>query len=188
MNTQLIPGSLGTIAQSEGTSIAELFISADVIIVVDTSGSMGANDSRRGKSRYEIALEELAQLQRDLPGKIAVVAFSDQVEFCPGGVPIFFRGGTDLTKALQFVKVADGLVRFIVISDGQPDNEKTALSVASTFTSRIDVVYVGPESDLYSGRAFLEKLARCNQRGGKFATADRASELADTVEKLLLTA
>ena len=186
MTNQIIPGSLGAIAQNESKSIAESFVSADVIIVVDTSGSMEARDSRGGNSRYDVALEELKRLQRDLPGKLAVVAFSSQVEFCPGGIPTFFRGGTDLTAALQFVKVADGLVQFIVISDGQPDNKKTALSLASTFKSRIDVVYVGPEDDYMGGRKFLEKLAQAS--GGQFVTADRAQQLADRVETLLLSA
>ena len=33
----------------------------------------------------------------------------------------YIGAGTNLAGALQFVKVADGLVKFIVISDGQPD-------------------------------------------------------------------
>jgi len=76
-------------------------------------------------------------------------------------------------------------MRFIVISDGQPDNEERALVVARRFASTIDVVYVGPEDDLAGGRRFLEKLAAVS--GGQFTTSDRAHELAAKVERLLLT-
>lgn len=186
MNTQITVGSIADLAQKSSTSIAESFLSADVVIVVDTSGSMDARDSRGGRSRYEVALEELARLQKQLPGKIAVVNFSSTVEFVPGGVPVFLSGGTDLTRALEFVKVADGLVQFVVISDGQPNDERSALAVAGRFESKIDVVYVGPEDDLAGGRRFLERLA--NASGGRFVTADRARELANAVETLLLSA
>lgn len=186
MNTQITVGSIADLAQKSNTSIAESFLNADVIIIVDTSGSMDARDSRGGRSRYEVALEELARLQKQLPGKIAVVNFSSTVEFVPGGVPVFLSGGTDLTRALEFVRVADGLVQFVVISDGQPDNSVTALDTARRFKSKIDVVYVGPEDDYAGGRQFLEQLARAS--GGKFVTADRARELATAVGTLLLGA
>jgi Mg-chelatase subunit ChlD len=186
MNTQITVGSIADLATQGKMSIAESFLSADTIIVIDTSGSMGAHDDGGPQSRYQVALGELARLQKQLPGKVAVVNFSSTVEFVPGGMPQFLSGGTNLTKALEFVKVADGLVRFIVISDGQPDDERSALAVASTFKSKIDVVYIGPEDDYLGGRGFLERLARAS--GGKFVTADRARELASTVETLLLSA
>lgn len=185
MNTEIVVGSVANIAQSRNVSIAESFLDADVVIVVDVSGSMHAQDSHNGQCRYEVACQELARLQCDLPGKVAVIAFSSYVQFVPGGVPPFMGGGTNLADALKFVQVADGLVRFIIISDGLPDDGQAALSVARQFKSRIDTVYIGPEDDLHGGRRFLEKLAAAS--GGQFATADRAKELAGTLEKLLLT-
>lgn len=186
MNTQIIPGSLSDIATQSNTSIAESFLSADVVILVDVSGSMNNKDARDNQRRYDVACQELAKLQQGLPGKIAVVAFSSSVVFCPGGVPIYEGGSTDLTKALRFVQVADGLMKFIVISDGQPDNDKSALAVAQQFKSKIDVVYVGPEGNFMGGRQFLEKLAVAS--GGQFVTADRVNELAEKVQTLLLIA
>ncbi len=183
-NTQLVKGSISAVAQQEGKSIAETFISADVIIIVDTSGSMAACDSRDGKSRYEVACEELRNLQASLPGKLALLAFSDDCVFCPSGIPFDFGGGTDLAKALKFAKVADVTgIRFIVISDGQPDSESDALAVARTFKAKIDTIYVGPEGG--SGQDFLKRLAKAS--GGQGVTADRVKELSNTVEKLLLT-
>lgn len=186
MSMQIVPGSLSDIATQSNTSIAESFLSADVIILVDVSGSMDSKDARDNQKRYDVACQELAKLQQSLPGKIAVVAFSSNVMFCPGGVPVYEGCSTDLTKALQFVQVADGLVKFIVISDGQPDDDKSALAVAQRFKSKIDVVYVGPEEDFMGGRKFLEKLAAAS--GGQFVTADCANELAEKVQTLLLIA
>ena len=102
--TQLVKGSLSAIAQQEGKSIAESFVNADCIIICDTSGSMEAHDSRDGRSRYEVACEELKNLQASLPGKLALLSFSDDVVFCPSGVPFNYQGGTHLDKALKFAR------------------------------------------------------------------------------------
>jgi hypothetical protein len=178
-----VMGSLSDVAKQSGLSIAETFIGADVVIIVDESGSMGARDTRGGKSRHEVALEELAKLQSTLPGKIAVIAFSSNVVFVPGGQPILLGGGTDLEGALRFAKVADVAdMRFIIISDGEPDYEDGALRVAATFEGRIDTIFVGPEHEHLS-RHFLTKLANAN--GGKSTTAAQASDLAKAAQLLL---
>jgi hypothetical protein len=182
----LTVGSLGAMAKQNNTSLAESFISADLVVIVDVSSSMGANDSRGGRDRYSVACDELAALQRTMPGRIAVIAFSTDVEFVPGGVPPFAGGSTNLAKALHFAHVADvpGM-RFVVISDGEPDNESEALAVARTYQNRIDVVYVGPEIGA-RGRDFLGRLAKAS--GGTIVTAARAQELAASVQALLLSA
>lgn len=186
MNTALIPGSIGAIAQREGISLAESFASADVVAIVDVSASMDARDSRGGRSRYDVACEELAALQNANPGKVAILAFSDSTIFCPSGQPPRLFGSTNLAGALAFARVADtGDVRFVVISDGQPDDAEGALSEARRFRGRIDVVYVGPESSPM-GRDFLTRLAQV--RGGVTVTADRAAELATQTQRLLLGA
>jgi hypothetical protein len=185
--TQIIKGSLSAKAKANNTGIAEAFVSADTIIIVDVSGSMNLADAVRNNeptTRYKAACNELAALQASLPGRIAVVAFSSNVQFCPAGVPIYDGGGTDLVRALEFVQPADGLCRFIVISDGQPDEPLSALALARTFTSRIDTVYVGPANG--PGEDFLRQLATA--RGGSSVTSDRTQQLADNVRQLLLTA
>lgn len=183
----LVAGSLRDIAQKSNQSLAETFISCDVVILVDTSGSMSTKDSRGGKSRYDVACEELAALQGSLPGKIAVLSFSSDVMFCPSGVATFFGGGTAMAKALQFAKVADMAtgMQFILISDGEPDSASNALAVAKTYRNKIDTIYVGPE-DRPTGREFLMKLAKAS--GGQTITADRAKELKSGIEQLLLKA
>lgn len=182
--TAIVPGSLTAVAQRDGASLAESFANAEVIVICDSSGSMQIEDSRGGRSRYDVELEELAKLQARLPGKIAVLAFSDNVEFVPGGVPPMLGQTTMLDKALKFAKIADvSGMRFILISDGCPDDPVAAMAVARTFVSRIDCIYVGPES-MPDGRDFLLSLSKL--RGGTQVTADRAKELCAAVQQLLL--
>lgn len=182
-NTTIVKGSLADIAKATNTSLAESFLNADCIVIVDTSGSMSAEDAPGGKSRYDAACDELAKLQANLPGKIAVIAFSDQTMFCPNGQPFYLGGGTDLAGALTFAKMADvDDMRFVVISDGQPQDERAALRVAQTYQNRIDVVYVGPEYDP-DGRDFLNRLAKAS--GGQAVTADRVAQLSTKVQLLL---
>jgi Mg-chelatase subunit ChlD len=187
MNNTLVKGSLSDIAKRSNQSIAETFVNCDVIVMVDTSGSMGAQDSRGGRSRYDVACEELKALQGSLPGKIAVLSFSSDVEFNPSGTPRFMQSTTDMTKALRFAKVADNIpgMRFILISDGEPNSPEQALATARTYKNKIDTVYVGPE-DRPTGQGFLVKLAKAS--GGQTMTADRAKELKSGIETLLLNA
>jgi len=182
--TAIVPGSIADLAGRNGTGIAESILNAEVVILVDVSGSMNTRDARGSQRRYDVACQELARLQQQMPGKIVIVAFSDHAEFVPGGVPPLIGGNTNLAGALEYVQYLDRLMRFIVISDGQPDNEERALVVARRFASTIDVVYVGPEDDAFGGRKFLERLA--TDARGKFIIADRAHELADKVGRLLL--
>ena len=185
MNNALVVGSLAQIAQAQNVSIAESFLNVDALILVDVSGSMDTTDSRGGQSRYDVALQELARLQGDLPGKLAVIGFSSTSQFVPNGRPAMIGSGTNLAGALEFVHVADdGDMRFIVISDGQPDEEEKALAVAAKFQGRIDGVYVGPEDD-NRGRLFLERLSKAH--GGRAVVAAQACELASKTERLLLT-
>lgn len=184
MNTSLIPGSLGRLASTTGRSIAETFINADAVVLVDTSGSMSAQDAAGGQSRYDVACSELADLQAAMPGKLAVLSFSSDTVFCPHGTPTFLGERTNIAGALKFAKVADvpGM-RFIVISDGEPDNASAALRVARTYQNRIDVIYVGSELSIH-GRAFLSELARVS--GGVSVAPGKVDGLKLVAEKLLL--
>jgi len=50
MSSSIVKGSLGAMAQASGQSLAQSFISCDVIVLCDTSGSMGTMDSTEGQS------------------------------------------------------------------------------------------------------------------------------------------
>jgi len=181
----IIPGSLSSIAKRQNQSLAESFLSVDVLLIVDVSGSMLSPDAPGGKTRYDMAVEELKRLQADMPGQIGVVAFSNSVQFCPSGHPTGSFGTTDMAKALEFVKPTDGIgIRFILISDGQPDSAEDTLRVAGTFKSKIDTVYIGPEGG--HGRKFLQQLAAAS--GGQFVQSVEIAELAAPVLKLLESA
>jgi len=183
MNNQIVPGSLGAMARANKTSIAQSFLNAECIVLVDTSGSMDASDSRGGETRYDVACNELAYLQGQMPGKLAVISFSSNVKFCPDGKPYHYGESTDLVKALKFMSVADvpGM-KFILISDGEPSNREESLRIAKTYKNKIDVIYVGPE-DRPDGRDFLERLSKVT--GGTLVTSDRAKELGTSVTLLL---
>lgn len=178
-------GSLQQQAQASNTSLAETFLGCDLIVLIDTSGSMSAHDAPSGQSRYDAACRELGMLQAKHPGKVGVIAFSSSVVFCPGGVPPFLGGGTDLTAALDYCHLVNGLCELVVISDGEPNDERSALASARRFDqSVISTVYVGPEGG--SGQAFLRRLAAAS--GGQHVTATKTAQLATKLEPLLLAA
>ena len=187
MSKSIVPGSLSAVAKRDGQSLAESFLSADAIVIVDVSGSMDSADVETPEGlqrRYKVAVQELTKLQATLPGKVAVVAFSSSVEFCPGGVPPFRSGGTDLAGALHFVHAADDTgVRLIVISDGAPNDPAAALTQARQFVSPIDVIYVGPEGG--EGAEFLRRLAKASS--GSYG-AQSLAQLSDSVQRLMLAA
>ncbi len=181
----IVRGSIGAIAQDSGKSLAQTFVGADVVIVFDSSGSMDSPDAPGNKTRYEVASRELATLQSNLPGKVALISFNNITQFRPNGVPMSPMGGTDLADALRFARRADVEgIRFIVISDGEPNEPEKALQVASKYKNKIDCIFVGPE-DRPAGRDFLRQLAAAS--GGKTVTADKAAQLSSAVQQLLLT-
>lgn len=183
MNTQIVTGSIADLAQKNHQSLAESFISCDVIILVDVSGSMAYVDFNKTESRYERACAALANLQASRPGKIAVISFDSLPSFCPAGIPDIPGGSTDLARALSFAQAADVVpgMRFIVISDGEPDDKAEALNIARQYQNRIDVIFVGDEADR-DAIQFMNQLATAS--GGEQITADSA-QIAEVIHLLL---
>lgn len=185
-NQSIVPGSLAAVANRARVSLAESFLSCEVICLIDQSGSMSAKDAPGGRSRFDAAADELMNLQTRHPGQVAVVAFSTTVEFCPGGVPNREGGTTDMARALRFVQVADGASQIVLISDGLPDREAAARVAARQFRHPIHTIYIGPENDREGGRAFLARLAA--ETGGRVLESDAPGLLAAGVAQLLLSA
>lgn len=182
MKNEIVIGSIADLAAKNNQSIAETFMSCDCVILIDVSGSMRDQDNTR-VSRYDRACKALRDLQGSMQGKIAVVSFANEPLFVPSGVPAEPAGGTELGKALKFIHPADQIpdMRFILISDGCPNDPNEALKIAKTFKNRIDVIFVGNE--LESGAIdFLNALAR--NSGGKQITAD-SLKIAETTRLLL---
>jgi Mg-chelatase subunit ChlD len=181
--TTVVPGSIEDVAERENISVSQAFMRAELIALVDTSSSMMARDARGGEmTRYQAACDELAKVQACNPGKVAVVSFSSQARYCLGGVPLYDGGSTALDVALVYVAAADGIIeKFVVISDGEPNNERNALDVAAGFRSPIHCIYTGPEGG--TGQDFLRRLAeKCR---GTYNVSHAADLLADNVQLLL---
>jgi Mg-chelatase subunit ChlD len=181
--TQMVKGSLSQIAKETGRTLAESWISVDAVILVDISASMDDRDTSDGSSRYAVAQRELTKLQETLPGKIAIVAFSEEFTFVPTGLLPPTQSITDLGGALNFTHIADSIpdMRFVVISDGEPTDEDKALRAAKKYKNKIDTIYVGTEDG--SGRDFLKKLAA--QAGGEFMLKPKLNLLAEGIHGLL---
>jgi uncharacterized protein with von Willebrand factor type A (vWA) domain len=181
---QLVRGSLKDISIQSRTSIAQAFAGAEAMVLLDCSGSMIVDDCPGQRKRCDVARNELIKLQQAMPGKIALVSWNDHPSFCPSGLPASPMGGTDLVAALSFAKRADGCgIKLIVISDGEPDDEHAALRLARQFKTKLDTIYVGPESG--EGRDFLRRLAEAS--GGTFTSNNVAglAQLAPTITKLI---
>lgn len=180
----IVPGSLAAVARSAGMSLAESFLNCEVICLIDQSGSMAAPDAPGGRTRFDAADDELRRLQANHPGQVAVVSFSEHVQFCPSGVPDREGHTTDMVAALTFVRVADGATRIVLISDGEPDEPRKTLATAAKFTSPIHTIYIGPEDDHDGGRKFLQRLAAAT--GGQMFQSSAPGLLASSVDELLL--
>lgn len=179
----IVKGSLSNIARKNNQPLAESFLNADVIVLLDDSGSMSVNDAPNGLTRREAADNELKKLQANYPGKIALIAFADYPLFCPNGSVMPCGGSTDMVAALKFIKVADDCgLKLVLVSDGAPNDEDETLRIAATFTSKIDAIYIGRENG--SGQHFLDRLMAVT--GGKRFEADAPGMLGEGVNRLLL--
>lgn len=184
MNKSIVEGSQQDIAQKQNIPLAESFLSAEMVVIFDNSGSMGAHDAPMGQTRLDYAEKQLNGLQAKFPGKIALICFADRVEYSPGGFILSVGGSTDMKKALEFAKVADDCgLKIVLVSDGEPNDKRGTLAIAKTYQSKIDVIYVGPEYPAH-GRKFLEDLALAT--GGNFFNPEKVGELESGVETLLL--
>jgi Mg-chelatase subunit ChlD len=182
----IVPGSLSAVSKRDGVSLEQSFMGADVVILADMSGSMYSADAPGGLSRFDAAERDIRCLQEQHAGKVALLVFSNDVRFCPGGVPQRLAGNTNLAGALKFIHVCDDTgMKIILISDGMPDDPDAALREAKKFKTKIDCIFIGPESDTFGGRAFLQRLAAAT--GGQFIASDAPGELLKPVETLMLT-
>ena len=185
MKQEITKGSIADLMNNENVSLAESFMTCECIVLFDVSGSMNNMDGY-SESRFERGIKELKSIQEEMPGKYAIIQFADRVDFMPGGVPAMGMSGsgTDLTSALKYAKIADDIpdMRFVIISDGEPNNESTALHVSAQYKNRIDTIFIGRESDWMSGKDFLQRLAQTS--GGQSVTT-AAENIGKTVTLLL---
>lgn len=177
----------GSIADAAGgdISVEEAFMKADVVAMIDISGSMHAEDFYPSSdTRWDRAVKELERIQEAYPGRVALLSFADYVQFHPGGKPTGPMGGTSMHTVLEVARMADvpGMT-FILISDGLPNSEEIALHEARQFTQAINTIFIGPEDDAY-GRRFLEELASATG-GASSNSASITNELLSFTQLLL---
>ncbi|MGV8259697.1 hypothetical protein [Pseudomonas aeruginosa] len=139
----------------------------EVIILADISASM--ESVAWGMRRKIDVLREAvdAALERHPARLIAFSAQPREVQHIPEP-----ESSTNLTAALRAALQYNPGVT-LVISDGQPDSEKSALEVAAQFRGVIDVLYVGPEIDR-AAMGFMRRLAAA--AGGDMVSNDISSQ------------
>lgn len=146
------------------------------VILADASYSMGG-PAWGGQRKIDVLRQAVAGAMQQTGAQL--VAFSGAARNV-SSVPEP-DANTNLAAALQHVKNIDPGVT-LVISDGLPDNEAAALSVARTFRGAIDVLYIGPETD-HAAITFMRRLAAA--AGGEVRTHDVARLGAGPAQQLI---
>jgi len=183
MSTEIVKGSIQSVADSRGNDIIGAILDAVHIVIVDTSGSMAERDAAYGRTRSEQAMKELLSLQEQNPGKILLVEFASEVEVRLDGR---LRGDvgarTNLAGALVYIYQFVDSRTITVITDGEPDDAERALRVAYSLPP-INAVYVGPEDVQSEGYLFCKRLASIH--GGQAMRSGRAGSFLPEAAKIL---
>ena len=178
---EIVPGSIAHTTIQHGGQLPKPPI---MVVMFDISYSMDERDATlhgRTVSRYEAGVAQLKELQAKHPGQIAIIAFGDEATVCPGGVPPEPNGWTMLYLALEKAREADtGAMKFVIISDGLPQQGDLAKREAEQFSVPIDVIYVGRDE---RGEEFMRDFA--HGTGGTFYTDTSTMLLTATISKLL---
>ena len=171
---EIVPGSIAHTALQHGGQLPKPPI---MVVMFDISYSMDERDATlhgRTVSRYEAGVAQLKELQAKHPGQIAIIAFGD-------GVPPEPNGWIMLYLALEKACEADiGAMKFVIISDGLPQQGDLAKREAEQFSVPIDVIYVGRDE---RGEEFMRDFA--HGTGGTFYTDTSTMLLTTTISKLL---
>lgn len=137
-----------------------------VVILCDTSGSMGERAGSRRK---------IDHLREAVGGVIADLPDADLIAFDSGPRRVTLAadipepsGGTALHLALDQSATLRPR-KTIVVSDGSPDSESAALAAAERLPGIIDVIYCGRDGDT-KALDFMRRLARVG--GGQVVTCD----------------
>lgn len=163
-NKGLAKGSIKDIAERKGISMESAMAEAEVIVIVDISGSMNDYDGG-SKSRWERAKDELERLQAQYEGKVALMSFSDNPRWNFDGMLPYPEGCTALDRALDMAAPFSGVYQLILITDGQPNSREAALNSAKKLRSAMHVIYIGADGDSHA-KQFLNSLA--DATGGQF--------------------
>ena len=122
---------------------------SDTAFLLDVSGSMSA---KVGKERK---IDHLRNVMGGYPAA-KKFSFSDNVHD-EKNIPEP-NGSTDLAKAFRYLRNT-GLKpkRVVLVSDGEPNEESSALNEAKELAIPIDIIFIGDKGS--RGERFMEKLA-----------------------------
>lgn len=165
-----LAASMATTESKKSNVDQFLGASEDVMLLLDTSGSMSSPiNYNEPKTRIEGLREAVVEIKQS--GSCPMIAFGG-----PYGGEVRFvddvpnpSGGTPMAQAIELAKTY-GATRVVIISDGAPDHKPTTLEAARAFGGRIDVVFIGTVNDYEDGKSFLEQLAAMS--GGRTSIAD----------------
>jgi hypothetical protein len=157
--------------------------SGRTLILADVSGSM-ESPAWGGRSKHTVLRDAIAATMRP---EHELIAFNDAGVLLSSAADLPPpRGNTALHLALH-AAIARDPGRILVVSDGEPDDEKAALAAAAKFPGVIDVLYIGPDANTAAMR-FLRALAKTGHgqyHGSDIARAGQPA-LAHTMHQLLL--
>lgn len=172
--TEIIKTDKPTPKILQSSSFAEILASRKAVttrcLLLDCSGSMELK-CRDGKQRIEHLREMVSEFEAER--KFAFSSHCEEVSDIP-----YAHGGTAMDLAFETIKAA-GVSHAVIVTDGQPDNEESALKAAQGL--KLDILYVGDGDP----PKFLQRLATLT--GGKFGVEnlERQKQLASLVKGLL---
>jgi hypothetical protein len=134
------------------------------VLLLDLSTSMNEFVGHTGRTRRDVLEQAVVNLLLRHPNVLVFAFGSDvlRVTDPTRGLPPSL-GGTDLKLALDRVR-AQRPTTVIVVSDGEPNDAKAALTSALLLNCKIGTVYCGDEENA-AAIAFLRDLVRCSRTG-----------------------
>lgn len=159
-----------------------------VVLLLDSSGSMGLPMPGDVKSRQQCAVEATLAILGVSDPKTTAYGFitfesdphliapitSDYLRLYNAAYQPMTSGGTNMSAAISMALNQPSVQRIILLSDGEPDSAERALTVARTAKDlgvKIDTVGIG-ECNV----GLMQEIARIT--GGKFQKCDTPAQLA----------
>ena len=172
MSTELKKTESGLVQKSDFNSLMGRLYNLDKCLLLDTSYSMTIIVEYQNGQAVK-AIDNLRTLAEQF--KLRKFSFNSTIQEIGSWVPDP-EGGTDLTNALSYLK-QQGCKNIVLMTDGYPDDEDSALLEAVGL--HIDIYYIG----LGPTPEFLHRLAK--QCGGNIGssqlTSDNLQQIGQTI-------
>src|SRR3989304_5281389 len=173
MSTELKKTESGLVQKSDFNSLMGRLYNLDKALLLDTSYSMTATVEYQDGQPVK-AIDNLRTLTEQFK-HIRKFSFDSRVQEIGNWIPEP-TGGTDLAGAFNYLK-QQGCRQIVLMTDGCPDNEESALTAAIGL--HIDIYYIGSGST----PDFLNRLAK--QSGGSVGssllTSDNLTQIGQTI-------